>query len=99
MICTGKKASVIEFGSEWHAVSPEERLRRHKASLSPDPGNESKSTPLLGDASFTTLSRQNSEVKPEEKFEVSKSPTGLLAQGEQENNLVLGNDDSGVCRL
>ncbi|RPB18497.1 hypothetical protein L211DRAFT_854097 [Terfezia boudieri ATCC MYA-4762] len=59
----GKKASVITFGSEWNSISPEERIRRHKASLSPEPGAEHKSS-LLGDStSLTTLSRQNSELK------------------------------------
>lgn len=28
----GKKASIITFGSEWNAMSPEERLRRHRSS-------------------------------------------------------------------
>jgi len=28
----GKKASIITFGDEWSAVSPEERLRRHRSS-------------------------------------------------------------------
>lgn len=34
----GKKASVITFGSEWHAMSPEERLKQHKVAQE----NESK---------------------------------------------------------
>ncbi|KAF8423677.1 hypothetical protein EV426DRAFT_534006 [Tirmania nivea] len=59
----GKKASVITFGSEWNSISPEERIRRHKASFSPEPGAELKSS-LLGDStSLTTLSRQDSELK------------------------------------
>jgi len=79
--CTGKKASVITFGSEWNSISPEERIRKHKACLSPELSAEHKPS-LLGDSTgFTTLSRQNSDMT------TTKIQTSVPKDGTENSNI------------
>ncbi|KAF8466589.1 hypothetical protein BDZ91DRAFT_657865 [Kalaharituber pfeilii] len=77
----GKKASVITFGSEWQSLPPEERFKRHKVSLTPDPNG----------GNFAGLSRQNSEVKSEGRFEAkleyTTEPLSVGRSSQQEEKL------------
>ena len=85
----GKKASVITFGSEWHDMSPEERLKLRKSVQ----GEESKllAPSAVDDESSSTISRYNAEARPTSAKSTSTTTTRSLApkdDGEDSSNLL-----------
>lgn len=77
----GKKASVITFGSEWQDISPEERLKLHKATQE----NESKmAVPLaIEDESGPTEPALDHDRRPLSVISISTTTTRSMAPNEE----------------
>ena len=69
----GKKASVITFGSEWHDMSPEERLKQRKSAQ----GDESKlSVPVaIEDEGTSRRSSYTGDARPTSAISISTITT------------------------
>ena len=87
----GKKASVINFGSEWQSISPEERLNLRKHAHTDD---SKLSVPLsLEDDAFLTAEGLSRDVRPASARSVSTTTTkslGYLSAAELKHSESIG---------
>ena len=87
----GKKASVITLGSEWHDMSPEERLKMHKVAQE----NESKiSVPSpIEDEGGLTDSACDHERRPLSVISLSTTTSRSVAASEERDDVSLRQAD------